>query len=660
MSFLQPWLLVALPLAALPIIIHLINQRRYQTIRWAAMMFLLAANRMSRGYARIRQWLILAFRVLAVAVLIFAISRPLASGWLGLTAGGRPDTTIVLLDRSPSMQQSRGGVGGSKLETARQQMARTMQTLGSAHWVLIDSATASPREYDSPQALVQSPAAEPVSASADLPAMLQAAHDYIQTNKSGRTEIWICSDLRQNDWNADSGRWQSLRDAFRDFPQGVRFHLLAYPQMATGNVAVRITSVRRTQTGEGAELLVSLKLTREGNDDSRTSVPVHFEIEGARSELTLEMDGPQYELKDHRISLESSRERGWGKVSIPADANPADNDFYFAFDKPVPRKTLIVADDPLAARPLQLAAAISPDPAVACTAEIIETDRLPAVDWNEISLLLWQAPLPDGEQGRIVREFIERGGYAIFFPARVPGSDELFGVRWRQWTEPPEEIPIENWRSDQDLLAHTLSGAGLPVGKLQIRRYCGLEGEMTSLATVRGGATLLGRAVTERGGAYFCATTTAPGDSSLAVDGVAFYIMVQRALARGAAVLGNTRQLIAGDAAGADSADWQRIAGADQGLSTEYAYHRGVYASGERLFAVNRDVAEDQAAVLADVRVSDLFRGLDFARVDDEAGSIASLVQEIWRAFLACMIVALIVEAALCLPRLLRPAGVPA
>src|SRR3954463_1817619 len=122
MSFLQPMLLLALPLMALPIIIHLINQRRYQTIRWAAMMFLLAANRMSRGYARIRQWLIMAFRMAAIATLIFAISRPLAGGWLGLAAGGRPDTTVVLLDRSPSMQQ--GGATGSKLETGRRQLAR--------------------------------------------------------------------------------------------------------------------------------------------------------------------------------------------------------------------------------------------------------------------------------------------------------------------------------------------------------------------------------------------------------------------------------------------------------------------------------------------------------------------------------------------------------
>src|SRR5580693_4279075 len=100
MLFLQPIILVALPLVALPIVIHLINQRRYQSIRWAAMMFLLTANRMSRGYARLRQWLILMFRMLAIAGLLFAVSRPMASGWFGKAAGGRADTTIILLDRS--------------------------------------------------------------------------------------------------------------------------------------------------------------------------------------------------------------------------------------------------------------------------------------------------------------------------------------------------------------------------------------------------------------------------------------------------------------------------------------------------------------------------------------------------------------------------------
>ena len=50
--------------------------------------------------------------------------------------------------------------------------------------------------------------------------MLLAARDYIKANKAGRTEVWICSDLRENDWNAESGRWQALRDGFLEFAAG--------------------------------------------------------------------------------------------------------------------------------------------------------------------------------------------------------------------------------------------------------------------------------------------------------------------------------------------------------------------------------------------------------------------------------------------------------
>src|SRR5438552_17829859 len=153
MTFLQPILLAALPLITLPILIHLINQRRYQSIRWAAMIFLLAANRLSRGYAKLRQLLILLFRVLALAGLIFAVSRPLAGGWLGRAAGGRPDTTIRLLDRSPSIRQQSPGTVMSKLETGRQQLARTLEVLGSGRWVLIESTSNVAHDIESPAAL---------------------------------------------------------------------------------------------------------------------------------------------------------------------------------------------------------------------------------------------------------------------------------------------------------------------------------------------------------------------------------------------------------------------------------------------------------------------------------------------------------------------------
>ncbi len=651
MTFLQPLLLAALPLIALPVIVHLINQRRYQSVRWGAMMFLLAANRMSRGYARLRQILILIFRTLAIAGLIFAVSRPLASGWLGLTAGGQADTTIILLDRSPSMLEQGAGTGVSKLQAGREQLASTLEMLGSDRWVLVQTTSEGAVEIKSPDSLRKLPSTEAVGTSSDLPAMLEHARDYIQANNAGQTEVWICSDIRENDWNADSGRWQTIRDSFLELPQSVRFHLLAYPTEASSNTSIRVTSVRRFETVDSAELLVSLKVTRDASKNDSITLPVQFEIEGARSELTVAVDGPTLELIDHRIPIERSNDRGWGKVSIPADSNSADNDFYFVFDRPRKRHTLIVSNDPQTAIPLELAASISPDPAVECSAETLSEEQLAAVDWETVSLVLWHAPLPDGKTGKPLTDYIDRGGQVVFLPPRQPGSAEFMKVSWNSWTDEQTPIPVETWRGDQGILANSQSGAALPVGELQVRRFCELTGEVTPLARLRNGKTLFAHLPTTRGGVYFCTTTPDLRDSTLTTNGVVLYVFIQRALAAGAAVLGQTQHLAAGAAAVEQPLDWKQIVGPEDALSTDYAHHNGIYSAGEKLFAVNRVSAEDQSRVLDDDRLAGLFQGLSFNRVDDQAGSFEGLIQEVWRMFLVAMLIALIVEAALCMPR---------
>ncbi len=86
MTFLQPLLLLGLPLAALPVIIHLIHLYRRRRVKWAAMIFLQAAQRMNKGLSRLRQVLILTLRVLALLALVLMVARPLSGGWLGLTA----------------------------------------------------------------------------------------------------------------------------------------------------------------------------------------------------------------------------------------------------------------------------------------------------------------------------------------------------------------------------------------------------------------------------------------------------------------------------------------------------------------------------------------------------------------------------------------------
>lgn len=81
MTFLQSWILYAIPLTLLPIVIHLINQNRHKTVQWAATMFLLQAKRMVRGMARLRYVLILIARMLAIAGLLLG-AQPTDVRWL--------------------------------------------------------------------------------------------------------------------------------------------------------------------------------------------------------------------------------------------------------------------------------------------------------------------------------------------------------------------------------------------------------------------------------------------------------------------------------------------------------------------------------------------------------------------------------------------------
>ena len=250
------------------------------------------------------------------------------------------------------------------------------------------------------------------------------------------------------------------------------------------------------------------------------------------------------ELKDHRIPLEKGRERGWGRVSIPADANPADNDYWFVFEQPAARRTIIVVDDPQAARPLTLAASISPDPALQCTAEVVRSepgggDRLgPGL----AAPVAGRACPSSTRPSRFGRSSSAADRSSSFRRGR-PAAARCSGCGSRPGPNEKAGIPVVSWRGDEDLLAHTASGAPLPVGALEVRKYCGLSGDVTALATLRDGPPLLARAATDHGAVYFCATTPAPADSSLATGGVVFYVLVQRALASGAVALGSTRQL---------------------------------------------------------------------------------------------------------------------
>src|SRR5688572_33068313 len=104
MSFLFPTLLtIGLPLIAVPILIHLINLRRQQRIRWAAMQFLLESQRRNRRWIMLKQLLLLAARMTVIALLVLMLAHlVLRNEWMSLLGRGTTHH-LVLLDDSYSM-----------------------------------------------------------------------------------------------------------------------------------------------------------------------------------------------------------------------------------------------------------------------------------------------------------------------------------------------------------------------------------------------------------------------------------------------------------------------------------------------------------------------------------------------------------------------------
>lgn len=84
---------------AIPIIVHFMMRRRRKPIVWAAMRFLLEAYRKHQRRLRLEQLLLLATRCLIVALLAFALGRPLLRA-TGLVGSMGAATVYILIDNS--------------------------------------------------------------------------------------------------------------------------------------------------------------------------------------------------------------------------------------------------------------------------------------------------------------------------------------------------------------------------------------------------------------------------------------------------------------------------------------------------------------------------------------------------------------------------------
>ncbi|WP_441000291.1 BatA domain-containing protein [Fodinibius sp. SL11] len=118
MNFLNPLFLLGLLAVAIPVIIHLINLRRPQKVAFSTLSFFNELRKITIRRIRIKQYLLLALRTLAVLFLALALARPFLPPTItGSASSGQSRSVAILIDNSISM--SRVGTNGPLIEQAK-------------------------------------------------------------------------------------------------------------------------------------------------------------------------------------------------------------------------------------------------------------------------------------------------------------------------------------------------------------------------------------------------------------------------------------------------------------------------------------------------------------------------------------------------------------
>ena len=97
MNFLYPIILTLGVLVAVPFIIHLMGEKKYEPVKFSSLKFLREIERESLQKLHLRQWLILASRALWIAMIVMALALPYIN-----TSKGGLEPGVFIIDKSYS------------------------------------------------------------------------------------------------------------------------------------------------------------------------------------------------------------------------------------------------------------------------------------------------------------------------------------------------------------------------------------------------------------------------------------------------------------------------------------------------------------------------------------------------------------------------------
>ena len=197
----HPWMLSGLAALAVPLIIHLLLRRKKKRLRFSTLQFFVKQDQQSSQRRRLRNWLLLAMRLLLVALVVTAFARPFLPRGGASPAARQRRQAIFVLDRSASMLAV--GTDGQRWTRAKelaQQALRSLDANDRAALVGCSTHTEILSGFVEPASLARILAAvQPAYGTSSLGEGLQQAAKLASTgDPDAATTLYVVSDLQRS------------------------------------------------------------------------------------------------------------------------------------------------------------------------------------------------------------------------------------------------------------------------------------------------------------------------------------------------------------------------------------------------------------------------------------------------------------------------------
>lgn len=373
MTFLNGLLAFGALAFAIPLVIHLLNRSKFQTVDWGAMHLLESVIRVNHRRFQIQQLLLLLVRCAIPVLLALCLAIPVLTNWQALPKD-TPSSVALLIDDSYSMDavddDSQTTLMADAVADSQQIVAALPR--GSEAKVILSGGR--------PQALQDTATVDLQQVDSDLKKLLAAAgaHDVSEALKAAtiavadmnnaRREVVLFSDFQRDDWQSVSTDVLTrFREQWQALPAAPAITLIPLGQRDTSdlqNVSVESLHSDRPTVGVGQEVRLRATIRNHG-DQVRPAMRLRLKVNNdtvAATTANLDAGATTQLLLTHRFEQAGSQVV---HVELDCDDALASDNHQFATIEVLQTIEVVLVDGKPSNQPLQgetgfLSVALSP------------------------------------------------------------------------------------------------------------------------------------------------------------------------------------------------------------------------------------------------------------------------------------------------------------